>query len=99
MDNRSVSLHHHAYHSLGRNNALSTITELDRDPKFCSSVATGLCKAFNTPYLGEAAINFIIYLEKMNDEAQPDVTPMTNAISVIQASGTGKSRRCDFLPT
>jgi hypothetical protein len=67
----------------------------------CSSLQIDLAKAYKTPFLGNGAINFINHLEILDQDFQAiqqgqggkqTIPIYAKALSVIQSSGTGKSR-------
>lgn len=79
------------FYNFSLSNTLSTIALLDV-PELHSFIAIGLSKAYHTRYLGDAAINFIKYLEIK--DAEKSAKPIyAKAVSVVQASGSGKSRK------
>ncbi|KIL60391.1 hypothetical protein M378DRAFT_26527 [Amanita muscaria Koide BX008] len=52
-----------------------------------------LSDAYNTPFLGLSAKNFIDYLETVDYEVQLDqIRLYSKSVAVVQSSGTGKSR-------
>jgi len=53
---------------------------------------SGLAKAYNAQFIGNAAINFIRHLEILDEAMSTDQKVYAKAISVVQSSGTGKSR-------
>lgn len=53
----------------------------------------GLDAAYRKPFVGNAAINFINSLRDMGDRIRRgNIEIYAKAISVVQSSGTGKSR-------
>ncbi|KIL57071.1 hypothetical protein M378DRAFT_16508 [Amanita muscaria Koide BX008] len=52
-----------------------------------------LSKAYNTPFVGDSARNFIDYLQRTDKEVQLDQIHLySKSVAVVQSSGTGKSR-------
>jgi hypothetical protein len=52
-----------------------------------------LSAAYNRPFLGSTATDFVNSLLKTGDDIQHDSLPIyAKAISILQSSGTGKSR-------
>ena len=53
----------------------------------------GLDAAYSTPFLGNTAAEFVDSLLKTGDDIRHDSLPIyARAISILQSSGTGKSR-------
>jgi hypothetical protein len=50
-------------------------------------------EAYNTPFVGSAATDFIDFLGKSDDKVRAGNTRIyAKAVSIVQSSGTGKSR-------
>ena len=48
--------------------------------------------AYNTPFVGDIATNFVTYLRQMDGEVQVNMRQLyARAIAVVQSPGTGKS--------
>jgi len=53
----------------------------------------GLTKAYGASFIGDTAVDFVNYLERIDDEERTNTKQIyAKAIPVVQSSGTGKSR-------
>jgi len=53
----------------------------------------GLTKAYGASFIGDTAVDFVKYLERIDDEERTNTKQIyAKVIPVVQSSGTGKSR-------